>query len=53
MSARAAAPSEPVRKHVRVERTVEEAFRLFVDDIDRWWPVERFSRAADERTVLM
>jgi len=42
------APSEPVRKSVRVERPVEDAFRLFVDDIDLWWPVERLSRAADD-----
>jgi len=37
----------PVRKSVRVERSAEEAFRLFTEHIDRWWPVEVFSRAAD------
>ena len=40
---------EPVRKSVRVDRTAEEAFRLFTEHIDRWWPVEVFSRAADEQ----
>jgi uncharacterized protein YndB with AHSA1/START domain len=49
MTADTDAPSGPVRKSVRVERAVEDAFRLFVDDIDRWWPVERLSRAADDQ----
>ena len=39
----------PVRKSVRVHLTTEEAFRLFTEHIDRWWPVEVFSRAADEQ----
>ena len=43
------APFEPVRKHVRVQRTQEETFQLFTEHIDRWWPVEVFSRAADEQ----
>jgi uncharacterized protein YndB with AHSA1/START domain len=37
---------EPVRKRVRVDRSPEEAFRLFTEHIDRWWPVEVHSRAA-------
>jgi uncharacterized protein YndB with AHSA1/START domain len=41
--------SEPVRKSVRVQIAVEEAFRLFTEHIDRWWPVEVLSRAADEQ----
>jgi uncharacterized protein YndB with AHSA1/START domain len=49
MTADTGVPSEPVRKRVRVERAVEDAFRLFIDDIDRWWPVERLSRAADDQ----
>ncbi len=49
MTAETVAPSEPVRKRVRVERTIDDAFRLFVEDIDGWWPVERFSRAADDQ----
>ncbi len=40
---------EPVRKSVHVDRTPAEAFRLFTEHIDRWWPVEVFSRAADEQ----
>ena len=42
------APSEPVRKSVRVDRSTEEAFRLFTEHIHRWWPVEVHSRAARE-----
>ena len=40
---------EPVSKSVRVRRTQEEAFGLFTQHIDRWWPVEVLSRAADEQ----
>ena len=40
---------EPVRKSVHVDRPEEEAFRLFTEHIDRWWPVEVLSRAADEQ----
>lgn len=43
------APAEPIRKSVRVERGVEDAFELFVDGIDGWWPVEPHSRAADDQ----
>ncbi len=41
--------SEPVRKRVRVDRSPEDAFRLFTEHLDRWWPVEVLSRAADEQ----
>jgi uncharacterized protein YndB with AHSA1/START domain len=40
---------EPIRKSVRVERTPEDAFELFTEHIGEWWPVEVFSRAADEQ----
>ncbi len=40
---------EPIRKSVRVDRTAEDAFSLFTEHIDRWWPVEVFSRAADDQ----
>jgi uncharacterized protein YndB with AHSA1/START domain len=40
------APTDPIRKTVRIERSIEEAFRLFVEDIGSWWPVEVHSRAA-------
>ena len=43
------APSEPVRKSVRVDRSPEETFRLFTEHIDRWWPVEVHSRTASEQ----
>lgn len=43
------APIEPVRKRVRVARSVEDAFRLFVEDFATWWPVELHSRVADEQ----
>ncbi len=43
------APLEPVRKSVRVNRSQGEAFRLFTEHIDRWWPVEVRSRAANEQ----
>lgn len=49
MSVETRAPSEPIRKTVRVERSTDEAFRVFVEEIDRWWPVDRFSRAADDQ----
>ena len=42
-------PIEPVRKQVRVACSVEEAFRLFVEDIGSWWPVEVHSRAAHDQ----
>lgn len=44
----------PVVKSVDVARTVEDAFRIFVNDISSWWPVKEHSRAKDslgERTV--
>ena len=43
------APIEPVRKSVRIARPVEETFRVFVEDFAKWWPVEKFSRTADDQ----
>ena len=43
------APTEPVRKSVRVACSAENAFRLFVEDFATWWPVERHSRVAHEQ----
>jgi uncharacterized protein YndB with AHSA1/START domain len=34
---------EPVRKTVEVGCTVAEAFRLFTDEIDSWWPLATHS----------
>lgn len=43
------APTEPVRKDVRVDCDVRRAFRIFVEDITRWWPAEVHSRAAHDQ----
>ncbi|MEO8670313.1 MAG: SRPBCC domain-containing protein [Tahibacter sp.] len=37
----------PVVKSIDVRRTVDDAFRLFVDHISAWWPVKQHSRARD------
>lgn len=34
---------EPVRKSVEVGCSVDEAFRLFTDEIDSWWPLATHS----------
>jgi len=34
---------EPVRKSVEVGCTADEAFRLFTEDIDSWWPLATHS----------
>ena len=34
---------EPVRKSVEVKCTVAEAFRIFTDKIDSWWPLATHS----------
>jgi len=49
MSADTRAPVEPVRKQVRVARSVQDAFDLFVHGIERWWPSEVHSRVADDQ----
>lgn len=38
---------EPVTKHIRVERSPEDAFRLFTERIGEWWPHEHYSRVVD------
>ena len=30
---------EPVQVAIEVRRGIEEAFRVFTDEIDAWWPV--------------
>jgi hypothetical protein len=44
----------PVEKTVEVKRSATDAYRLFVDDIAKWWPIKDHSRAKDslgEKTV--
>ena len=41
---------EPVRRSITVEIDKDDAFRLFTTGIDRWWPVETHSIAADDGT---
>ena len=38
---------EPIRQTVVVARPVAEAFALFTDRLDTWWPLETHSIAAD------
>ncbi len=39
----------PVIKTMEVPLPVEEAFRLFTEGLDTWWPLDSFSIGADER----
>lgn len=39
---------EPVRRTITVQRSVEEAFRLFTDGIDTWWPVRSHSYGGED-----
>ena len=39
-----------IRRAVSVERPVEDAFRVFTDGLNRWWPVERFSVGGEKTT---
>lgn len=48
MSMDTSAPTEPVRKSVRVECDVERAFWVFVEDFGSWWPADVHSRAAHD-----
>lgn len=38
---------EPVRSSVLVRRPVAEVFRVFTEEMSTWWPLERYSVAAD------
>ena len=42
---------EPVRRSVSVERPVEDAFRVFTEEIGSWWPLETHSRAGERDGV--
>lgn len=39
---------EPVRRTISVQRPVEDAFRLFTEGIDSWWPVATHSYAGED-----
>jgi hypothetical protein len=38
---------EPVRRTVRVDRPVEDAFRVFTEEIGKWWALEVHSLSLD------
>jgi Activator of Hsp90 ATPase homolog 1-like protein len=38
----------PVRQSVHVECPIEDAFRLFTEAFDEWWPLESCSVTGDE-----
>lgn len=38
---------EPVRKKLKVSLSPEAAFKLFTDEIDRWWPLATHSVAKE------
>jgi uncharacterized protein YndB with AHSA1/START domain len=40
----------PVVRSVSVRREVEEAFRIFTEEIGSWWPLESHARAVAQRT---
>ena len=49
-----AVSAEPIVRTITVDRSVEDAFRLFTDGIDTWWPAATHSYGGDdvERTVF-
>ncbi|WP_163991510.1 SRPBCC family protein [Pyxidicoccus caerfyrddinensis] len=44
---------EPVRKHVVVEAPQERAFRVFTENIDRWWPREHHIGKTTMKTAVL
>lgn len=50
----AQATVQPVRRTVVVNRSVEDAFRVFTEELATWWPVETHSIAKEAvETVVM
>jgi hypothetical protein len=46
--------TEPVHRSVTVDRSVEDAFRVFTEELGNWWPVQTHSIAKDAvETVVM
>lgn len=39
---------EPIVREIEVGRAPADAFRIFTEGIDTWWPAERHSMAADD-----
>ncbi len=44
---------EPVRRSVDVSCTARDAFRIFVDDIDSWWPLSTHSIGQEKATSCL
>jgi uncharacterized protein YndB with AHSA1/START domain len=40
--------TEPIVRTVSVRQGIEEAFRIFTEEIGSWWPVETHSRATSD-----
>lgn len=40
--------TEPIVRSVSVRQDIHDAFRIFTEEIDSWWPVETHSRAASD-----
>lgn len=39
---------EPIRRSILVRCSVEQAFRVFTEEMSSWWPLDTHSRAADD-----
>jgi uncharacterized protein YndB with AHSA1/START domain len=40
----------PIQQSATVRRPVEEAFRIFTEEIGSWWPLASYSKAYSERS---
>lgn len=43
----------PVAKSIKVERSLEEAFRLFTEGIHTWWPLGTYSVGQDKANTCV
>jgi uncharacterized protein YndB with AHSA1/START domain len=43
-------PLDPVRKQITVNRSPEEAFKIWTDGLASWWPMEKHSIGAERVT---
>jgi uncharacterized protein YndB with AHSA1/START domain len=39
---------EPIKRSITVQRDLEQAFRIFTEEMGSWWPVENYSRATSD-----